>query len=60
MKFIYFKILQCSPYHGGGQYVNIYTYGEWDFEDAGDVLLWGSLSGVLGDKLFGVDAGGSV
>jgi hypothetical protein len=26
-------------FHGGGQYVNIYPYGKWDFEDAGEALL---------------------
>ncbi len=47
-------------FHGGGQYVNIYPFGEWDFKDAGKALLWGSLSGVPGDWFFGADAGGSV
>jgi hypothetical protein len=47
-------------FHGRGQYVNIYPFGEWDFEDAGKALLWGSLSGVPGDWFFGADAGGSV
>ncbi len=47
-------------FHGGGQYVNIYCYGKWDFEDAGEVLLWGSLSGVPGNQFFDVDAVGSV
>jgi hypothetical protein len=45
---------------GGRQYVNIYPYGKWDFEDAGEALLWGSLSGVPGDQFFGANTGGSV
>ncbi len=35
-------------FHGGGQYVNIYSYGKLDFEDAGEASLWGSLSGMPG------------
>jgi hypothetical protein len=54
-----FRCLGCISM-GGRQYVNIYPYGEWDFEDAGEALLWGSLSGVPGNWLFGADAGGSV
>ncbi len=45
---------------GGGQYINIYPYSKWDFEDAGEALLWGSLLGVPRDSFFGADAGGSV
>jgi hypothetical protein len=45
-------------FHGGGQYIIIYPYSEWDFEDAGEALLCGSLSGVPGDQFFGADAGG--
>jgi hypothetical protein len=47
-------------FHWGGQYVNIYPYGDWDFKDAGKALLWGSLSGVPGDWFFGADARGAV
>ncbi len=47
-------------FHGGGQYVNIYPFCKWDFEDAGVASFWGSLSGVPGDRFFGADAGGSV
>ncbi len=36
-------------FYGGRQYINIYPFGEWDFEDAGEALLRGSLSGVPGD-----------
>ncbi len=45
-------------FHGGGQCVNIYPYGKWDFKDAGEALLWGSLSGLPGNWFFGADAGG--
>ncbi len=47
-------------FHEGGQYVNIYLFGEWDFKDAGEALLWGSFSSVPGDWFFGADAWGSV
>ncbi len=47
-------------FHGGGQYVNIYPYDERNFEDADEVLLWESLSGVPGNWFFDVDVGGSV
>ncbi len=47
-------------FHGGGQFFILYPYGEWGFKDFGEVLLWGSLSGLSGDQLFGADAGGSV
>ncbi len=46
-------------FHGRGQYVNIYPYSKWDFKDAGEALLWGSLSGVPGDQFFSADMGGS-
>ncbi len=44
----------------GGQYVNIYPYGKWDFEDTVEVLLWGSLSGVPENWFFDVDGVGLV
>ncbi len=47
-------------FHGGGQYVNIYPYSEWDFKDAGDSLLWGSLSGVPSNWFFGAGRGVSL
>ncbi len=47
-------------FHGGGQFINIYPYSKWGFKDSGEALLWGSLSGLPGDQLFGADAGGSV
>jgi hypothetical protein len=47
-------------FHGGGQFVNIYSYGEWGFKDAGEASLWGSLSGLPCDQFFGADAEGSV
>ncbi len=34
---------------------SIYPFGEWEFEDVGEVMLWGSLSGVSGDRFFDVD-----
>ena len=33
----------------------MYPFGEWEFEDAGDVMVWGSLSGVSCDQFFDVD-----
>jgi hypothetical protein len=45
-------------FHGGGQYVDIYPYGKWNFKDTGEALLWGLLSGVPSDRFFGTDAGG--
>ncbi len=42
-------------FHGEGQYFSMYPFGEWEFEDAGEVMLWGSLSGVSGDRFFDVD-----
>ena len=42
-------------FHGEGHYFNMYPFGEWEFEDAGDVMLWGSLSGVSCDQFFDVD-----
>jgi hypothetical protein len=42
-------------FHGKGQYFSMYPFGEWEFEDAGEVMLWGSLSGVSGDWFFDVD-----
>ncbi len=47
-------------FQGGGQFVNIYPFGKWDFEEVGEVLLWGSLSCIPGDRFFGVDARGPV
>jgi hypothetical protein len=55
----FFRCLGCISM-GGGQYVNIYPNGEWDFKDAGEALLWGSLFGVSSDRFFGADAGESV
>jgi hypothetical protein len=42
-------------FHGDGQYFRMYPFGKWGFEDAGEVMLWGSLSGVSGDWFFDVD-----
>ncbi len=55
----FFRCLGCI-FMGGGQYINIYPFSEWDFKDAGKASLWGSLSGVPGDRFFGANAGGSV
>jgi hypothetical protein len=41
--------LICIPF------ANMYLFGEWEFEDAGEVMLCGPLSGVSGDWFFDVD-----
>ncbi len=55
----FFRCLGCISM-GGGQYVNIHPYGEWDFKDAGEASLWGSLSGVPGNRFLSADVGASV
>ncbi len=42
-------------FHGEGQYFNMYPFCEWELEDAGEVMLWESLSGVFDDWSFDVD-----
>ena len=47
-------------FHGEGRYFSMYPFCEWEFEDAGEVMLWGSLSGVSGDRFFDVDVARSL
>ena len=47
-------------FHGEGRYFSMYPFGEWEFEDAGEIMLWGSLSGVSGDRFFDVDVARSL
>ncbi len=42
-------------FHGDVQYFSMYPFGEWEFDDASEVMFWGSLSGVSGDQFFDVE-----